>query len=87
MNTETHIWLVCGPSQPSARFHRDSTSATSEQARGTKGQPAQASGKPGSSVVGIDGLEPTPRRPAGGASPLCAISSIEWAILERVEAG
>ncbi len=87
MNTETHMWLVCGPSQPSARFRRDSTSATSERPRGTQGQPAQASDKPGSSGVAIDAPEPTPRRAASGAAPLCAISSIDWAILQRVEVG
>ncbi len=87
MNTETHNLLVFGPSQSSARLHRDSSGATSERPQGTQGQPAQPYGKPGASVVGIDGPEPTPRGPAGDASSLCAISSIEWAILERVEAG
>lgn len=87
MNAHTHIWLDWGPSQTCARFHRDATSATSERPRGTQGQPAQASGKPGSSGVGIGAPQPTPRRAASHASPLCAISSIEWAILERVEAG
>jgi hypothetical protein len=60
MKAETHIWLVCGPSQTSARFYRDSTSARS-QPRGTQREPTQASGKPRSSVVGNDGPQPPPR--------------------------
>lgn len=87
MNAHTHIRLVWGPSQACARFYRDATSATSQRPRGTQGQPARESGKPGSSGVGIGAPQPTPGRAACHASPLCAISSIEWAILERVEAG